>query len=97
MLVIGPVMLAALTMLMIDRNFEGIFFADGSGGAPLLWQHLSWIFFSGAYMLVLIFALAAISEIVAAFARNPLFSRAPSWARSPRSPCSAPSPGCRTC
>ena len=41
LLVIGPVLLAALTMLMIDRNYDGIFFADGSGGAPLLWQHLS--------------------------------------------------------
>ena len=75
MLVIGPVMLAALTMLMIDRNFDGIFFADGSGGAPLLWQHLSWIFFTGAYMLILITALGAIAEIVPAFARKPLFNR----------------------
>ena len=57
LLVIGPVMLAAITMLLIDRNFDGIFFADGSGGAPLLWQHLSWIFFTGAYMLILITAL----------------------------------------
>ena len=75
MLVIGPVMLAALTMLMIDRNFDGIFFADGSGGAPLLWQHLSWIFFTGAYMLILITAFGAIAEIVPAFARKPLFNR----------------------
>ncbi len=75
MLVIGPVLLAALTMLMIDRNYNGIFFADGSGGAPLLWQHLSWIFFSGAYMLILIFAFGAIAEIVAAFSRKPLFNR----------------------
>jgi cytochrome c oxidase subunit 1 len=74
-LVIGPVLLAAITMLLIDRNYEGIFFADGSGGAPLLWQHLSWIFFSGAYMLVLIFALAAIAEIVAGFAAAPLANR----------------------
>ena len=75
LLVIGPVMLAAITMLMIDRNFDGIFFADGSGGAPLLWQHLSWIFFTGVYMLILITALAAIAEIVPAFARRPLFNR----------------------
>jgi cytochrome c oxidase subunit 1 len=75
LLVIGPVLLAALTMLMIDRNYDGIFFADGSGGAPLLWQHLSWIFFSGAYMLVLIFAFGAIAEIVTAFAGKPLFNR----------------------
>jgi heme/copper-type cytochrome/quinol oxidase subunit 1 len=75
MLVIGPVLLAALTMLMIDRNYDGIFFADGSGGAPLLWQHLSWIFYSGAYMLILIFAFGAIAEIVAAFSARPLFNR----------------------
>ncbi len=75
MLVIGPVMLAAITMLMIDRNFGGIFFNGGSGGAPLLWQHLSWIFFTGAYMLILITAFGAIAEIVPTFARKPLFNR----------------------
>jgi cytochrome c oxidase subunit 1 len=75
LLVIGPVMLAAIAMLLIDRNFDGIFFADGSGGAPLLWAHLSWIFFTGAYMLILITALAAIAEIVPVFARRPLSGR----------------------
>ena len=60
---------------MIDRNFDGIFFVDGSGGAPLLWQHLTWIFFSGAYMLILIFAFAAMAEIFRVFAGNPLFNR----------------------
>jgi len=75
MLFIGAVFLAALTMLMIDRNYDGIFFADGSGGAPLLWQHFSWIFFSGTYMLVLIFAFGAIAEIVTAFSGKPLFNR----------------------
>jgi cytochrome c oxidase subunit 1 len=75
MLAVGPVLLAALTMLMIDRNYDGVFFADGSGGAPLLWQHLSWIFFSGAYMLILIFALGAIAEIVSALSGKPLLNR----------------------
>ncbi|HEX8752908.1 MAG TPA: cbb3-type cytochrome c oxidase subunit I [Solirubrobacterales bacterium] len=75
MLFIGPVLLAALTMLMIDRNYDGIFFADGSGGAPLLWQHLTWIFFSGAYALILIFAFGAIAEIVSSFSGKPLFNR----------------------
>jgi cytochrome c oxidase subunit 1 len=76
MIVIGPVLLAALTMLMIDRHYDGIFFADGSGGAPLLWQHLSWIFYTGAYMLILIFAFGTIAEIATAFSRKPLFNRA---------------------
>jgi len=75
MIVVGSVLLAALTMLMIDRNYDGIFFADGSGGAPLLWQHLSWIFYTGAYMLILIFAFGAIAEIASTFARKPLFNR----------------------
>jgi cytochrome c oxidase subunit 1 len=73
MLTIGPVLLAALTMLMIDRNYDGVFFADS--GAPLLWQHLSWIFFSGAYMLILVFALGALAEIVASLAGRPLLNR----------------------
>jgi heme/copper-type cytochrome/quinol oxidase subunit 1 len=75
MLFIGPVLLAAFTMLMIDRNYDGTFFADGGGGAPLLWQHLTWIFYSGAYALVLIFAFAAVAEIFAVFSRNPIFNR----------------------
>jgi heme/copper-type cytochrome/quinol oxidase subunit 1 len=75
LVVIGPVMLAAITMLLIDRNYDGIFFADGSGGAPLLWAHLSWIFFTGAYMLILIAALAAAAEIVPVFSGKPLFNR----------------------
>jgi len=75
LLVIGPVMLAAITMLLIDRNFEGIFFAGDAGGSPLLWQHLSWIFYTGTYMLILIFALAAIAEIIPALTRKPLFNR----------------------
>ncbi len=75
LLVIGPVMLAAITMLLIDRNFDGIFFADGSGGAPLLWEHMSWIFFTGTYMLILITALGAVAEIVPVFTGKPLFNR----------------------
>ncbi len=75
LLVIGPVLLAALTMLLIDRNYDGVFFADGSGGAPLLWQHLSWIFYTGTYMLVLIFAFGAIAEIVSSFSGRQLLNR----------------------
>ena len=75
MTVIGPVFLAALTMLEIDRHYEGIFFSDSNGGAPLLWQHLSWIFFTGVYITILIFAVGAIAEIVSTFSRKPLFNR----------------------
>ncbi len=73
MLVIGPVMLAAVTMLMIDRNFSGVFFDAGEGGAPILWQHLSWFFYTGAYLVTLVFAFGAISEILPVFSRKPSF------------------------
>ncbi len=75
MLFIGPILLAAFAMLLIDRNYGGTFFADGGGGAPLLWQHFTWIFYSGTYMLVLIFAFAAVAEIFSVFSGNPLFNR----------------------
>ena len=75
LMVISALMLGAVAMLMFDRNVNGIFFEGGAGGAPLLWQHLSWIFFSGAYTLIVITALAAIAEIVPAFSGRPLFDR----------------------
>jgi heme/copper-type cytochrome/quinol oxidase subunit 1 len=74
LVVIGPVMIAALTMLMIDRQFNGIFFDSEQGGAPLLYEHLAYIFFTGCYLTVLIFAAGVISEILPTFARKPLFA-----------------------
>jgi len=75
MVVIAPIFLAALTMLMIDRQLDGGFFTGGVGGAPLLWQHLSYIFFTGAYMTVAVTMLGGISEIVQTFTRKELPSR----------------------
>jgi heme/copper-type cytochrome/quinol oxidase subunit 1 len=74
LLVAGPLLLAAITMLMADRNFDGVFFS-GAGGAPLLWQHLSWIFLTASYMLIVITAFAVAAEIVPAFSRRRLAGR----------------------
>jgi heme/copper-type cytochrome/quinol oxidase subunit 1 len=62
-------------MLLVDRRLGGSFFTGGAGGAPLLWQHLSYIFLAGTYMLVAIFAIGAITEIVQTFTRRPLRGR----------------------
>jgi heme/copper-type cytochrome/quinol oxidase subunit 1 len=75
LIVAGPAMLAALTMLEIDRHFDGVFFDPGEGGAPTYYQHLTWLFFTGCYLLMVIPAAGAISEIVATFSRKPLLSR----------------------
>jgi heme/copper-type cytochrome/quinol oxidase subunit 1 len=51
-----------------------VFFDAGEGGSPILWQHLSWLFFTGAYFVMLLPAFGAISEILPVFARKPSFS-----------------------
>jgi cytochrome c oxidase subunit 1 len=75
LLVVSPIMLAALTMLLIDRRFDGIFFNSQEGGAPLLYEHISYIFLTGLYLTVFLAAAGTISEILPTFARKPLFSR----------------------
>jgi cytochrome c oxidase subunit 1 len=75
MIIAGTVMVAALVMLEIDRTFDGVFFDPGEGGAPLYYQHLSWIFFTGAYLVFLLPAIGAISEILPVFSGKPLLSR----------------------
>jgi cytochrome c oxidase subunit I len=75
LLFIGPVMLAALTMLTVDRHFAGVFFNAGEGGAPLLYEHLSYIYLTGIYVIVVLAAAGVVSEILPTFARKPLFSR----------------------
>jgi cytochrome c oxidase subunit I len=71
---VGPVMLAALTMLFIDRHYDGVFFDAAEGGAPLLYEHLAYIFMTGVYTVVVLFAAGVISEIVPTMARKPIFS-----------------------
>jgi cytochrome c oxidase subunit I len=74
LLVCGPVMLAALVMLFIDRHFGGVFFDPGYDGAPILYEHLAWFFFTSAYVFIVVIAAGVISDVLPVFARKPLFS-----------------------
>jgi heme/copper-type cytochrome/quinol oxidase subunit 1 len=75
MIVAGSAMVAALVMMEMDRHFGGVFFDPGEGGAPIYYQHLSWIFFTGCYLVFLLPAIGTISEIVPVFSGKPLLSR----------------------
>ena len=74
MVIVGPAMIAALVMLAIDRQFDGVFFDAGEGGEPLLFTHLSRLYFTGIHAILIVTAFGVISEIVPAFSRKPLFS-----------------------
>jgi heme/copper-type cytochrome/quinol oxidase subunit 1 len=75
LLVCGSVMVAALVMLFIDRHYGGVFFDPGYGGAPLLYDHFAWFFFTGAFTFMIVFAAGVISDVLPAFTRKPLFSQ----------------------
>ena len=51
-----------------------VFFDPGEGGAPLLYEHLAYVYFTGAYLIVFLAAAGAISEILPTFSRKPIFS-----------------------
>jgi len=71
----APIFLAAITMLMLDRQHGSGFFEGSEGGSPILWQHLTYIFFTSVYMIVAIGFLAAIGEIVQTFSGRELRGR----------------------
>jgi heme/copper-type cytochrome/quinol oxidase subunit 1 len=75
MIIAGSAMLAALVMLEMDRHFGGVFFDPGESGAPIYYQHLNWIFFTGCYLIFLLPAIGVISEILPVFSGKPLLSR----------------------
>jgi len=70
-----PVLVAALTMLFIDRHYAGHVF-DGwtgsRGGNPLMWPRMFWFAAYPTLWALLLPALGAITEIVPVFARRRL-------------------------
>ena len=71
-LMVFPVLAAALIVLEVDRKFGSQVFAPENGGA-ILWQHLFWFFgHPEVYILALPF-FGIVSEIIPVFSRKPIF------------------------
>ena len=71
-LMVFPVLAAALLVLEIDRKFGSQVFEAANGGA-ILWQHLFWFFgHPEVYILALPF-FGIVSEIIPVFSRKPIF------------------------
>jgi cytochrome c oxidase subunit I+III len=72
MLVAFPVLVAASTLLELERASPLVFFDAALGGDPLLWQHLFWFFGHPEVYIMLLPATGMASMIVSVFARRPI-------------------------
>ncbi|SFL57701.1 cytochrome c oxidase subunit I [Salibacterium qingdaonense] len=64
---------AGLALLMLDRIFGAQYFNPGSGGNPVLWQHIFWIFGHPEVYILVLPAFGIISEVIPAFSKKRLF------------------------
>jgi cytochrome c oxidase subunit 1 len=71
-----PVITVALILLMFDRFFGTHFYIPASGGDPILWQHLFWIFGHPEVYILILPAFGIVSETLPVFSRKPLFGYA---------------------
>jgi len=68
-----PVIAVALFQLAFDRLWHSTFYNVASGGDPLLWQHLFWLFGHPEVYILVLPAMGIVSEVLPVFSRKPLF------------------------
>jgi cytochrome c oxidase subunit 1 len=68
-----PVVAITLLLVAAERLFHLGVFDPAQGGDPVLFQHLFWFYSHPAVYIMILPALAVISELVTAFARKPIF------------------------
>jgi cytochrome c oxidase subunit I+III len=67
-----PAVIAATTLLELERAFDWPFFIAARGGDPVLWQHLFWFFGHPEVYIIFLPAAGMVSVMVATLARTPL-------------------------
>jgi cytochrome c oxidase subunit 1 len=68
-----PMLGITLVLVMLERFFGAGLFDVASGGDPILFQHLFWIYSHPAVYIMILPAMGVISEIIPTFSRKPIF------------------------
>jgi cytochrome c oxidase subunit 1 len=68
-----PVLAISLALIAVERLLRVGIFDPALGGDPILFQHLFWFYSHPAVYIMVLPAMAVISEIVPCFARRPIF------------------------
>ncbi|MDR7234904.1 cytochrome c oxidase subunit I [Agrococcus sp. BE272] len=71
-IIVFPVLAAAMFGLAIDRIFSGHIYDPANGGA-VLWQHLFWFFGHPEVYIIALPFFGIISEVIPVFSRKPIF------------------------
>ena len=68
-----PILAVTLLLVGVERVFRVGIFDPALGGDPVLFQHMFWFYSHPAVYIMILPAMAVISELVPAFSRKPLF------------------------
>jgi cytochrome c oxidase subunit 1/cytochrome c oxidase subunit I+III len=72
-----PAVTLAFWLLWLDRNYGTHFYDANSGGQPLLWQHLFWMFAHPWVYVIVLPALGMVNEGLPLFCRRPIVGYTP--------------------
>ncbi|MDO9444761.1 MAG: cbb3-type cytochrome c oxidase subunit I, partial [Dehalococcoidia bacterium] len=67
-----PIITVALVQLYFDRNFGTNFFTPDTGGDPILWQHIFWLFGHPEVYVLILPSMGIVSEVLPVMSRKPL-------------------------